>query len=661
MRRSLSFAVAALAVAAPIAAASAVHGCSSGEQFESVCLWVADPDNCYRAFREDTVDNGETCKPAGDPSPVDLASGSNGTQNGTFLGRDKLDVCFIGAGGQVVFDPPLDLTMIPPPLLAPPTTYKVTFKRPNGTTCGNATYTSAHGFTFTIDAPPDGGASTTTGDAGASTADAGDAGTSLPFGTYSQVIEPGRDAFDATCPSGETHHFNLYEVEGSSTTADGGSRSTCPRVSDLVPRAAFAINPGDVLAPGAVSLTIYWPPIDPSVKYPDNADASLAAEGPSIPAEAVTYFNCLIPAKAEPCLNGQKDGAETDVDCGGGENRTGCPARCGDGQGCNVDCDCDPGMLCNVVAGVRVCGAPTDADGGVLPVPDRDCSPFLICQDKVKNGAETGIDCGGGDCPRCSDGNPCNGADDCTSNYCFQGTCVTPKCNDDMQNFGEVDLNCGGPCLPCADGKKCQTNTDCKSGNCGASKTCEGPKCSDMMQNGTETDIDCGGTGCLPCENLKKCLKNEDCANDACVMGQCLFPSCTDNTKDGDETDKDCGGPCDTKCADGLGCDKPTDCASGVCGFAAVNVKKCFPASCSPTVGRPSAARACARSARTARTARRTRTASTMVVSTSSARRRRAATRRRTGPRRTSTAAGRIAIRALRARSACRTATAAAR
>ena len=75
------------------------------------------------------------------------------------------------------------------------------------------TYTSPHGFSFTIDAPPD---------AGTTAVDRRRPG-HLPrrrrceapasrSATYTQTFAPGRDAFDVTCPSGESHHFNLDEI-----------------------------------------------------------------------------------------------------------------------------------------------------------------------------------------------------------------------------------------------------------------------------------------------------------------------------------------------------------------------------------------------------------------------------------------------------------------
>ena len=46
------------------------------------------------------------------------------------------------------------------------------------------------------------------------------------------------------------------------------------------------------------------------------------------------------------------------------------------------------------------------------------------CSDGIKNGVETGIDCGG-NCPAC------------------------PSCSDGIQNQGETGIDCGGPCTPC--------------------------------------------------------------------------------------------------------------------------------------------------------------------------------------------------------------------
>lgn len=97
--------------------------------------------------------------------------------------------------------------------------------------------------------------------------------------------------------------------------------------------------------------------------------------------------------QAPSCMDGVKNGDETDVDCGGT-----CPS-CPDGEACDADGDCQSGY-CNAA---KVCAAPS-------------------CMDGVKNGAETDVDCGGPDCPACGDGSACVSGDDCESTFCI-GTC----------------------------------------------------------------------------------------------------------------------------------------------------------------------------------------------------------------------------------------------
>jgi len=51
------------------------------------------------------------------------------------------------------------------------------------------------------------------------------------------------------------------------------------------------------------------------------------------------------------------------------------------------------------------------------------------CTDKVKNGAETDVDCGGGTCSKCATGKKCVKAADCLGNNCTGGKCgVATNC-----------------------------------------------------------------------------------------------------------------------------------------------------------------------------------------------------------------------------------------
>jgi hypothetical protein len=599
MRRRLLSA----ALAAPIAAAGLTfYGCSGEQAIESVCRWIADPDNCFHEFREDAVDaDGKPlCVMPGSQTEVDqtqaTVAAQLGTPNGTFLARDKLDICFVAAGGQVVFDPPLDLAA----LSSAPSSdagdaapaaivYTMKFMDATGTECGNAQFTSTFSFAITINPPPGAGA-TTTFDSGAEVVEAlfdncpdGDdllltCKPQYTYGTYSQVLTAAdRTTIDSTCPSGEAHHFQLAEL-------DTLGESACEALKPFAPQARLTIIPGGVQQDGGVSFAIVYPPVATN-GYPDVAkiddpqDWKIDGATP----ESVVYFNCTIPGAAKVCANNVKDGGETDVDCGGIETEPGCPARCGDGQQCVTDCDCATGFACVVDAGIKQCKASlTDAAA-------PDCSSVLICQNGRQDGAETDVDCGGGFCPGCANGQACTADTDCLGGYCLANVCATAACDDGVINQGESDADCGGtsPCPRCDDGSACTADTDCANGFCNAG-TCATANCNDGVQNQNETDVDCGGANACPrCANTLSCLENSDCLSNGCVMGQCLVPTCTDATQDGTETDVDCGGPnaC-PRCADGLKCNANTDCLNnGVCGPSGADsmgnlLNTCFPATC---------------------------------------------------------------------------------
>lgn len=100
------------------------------------------------------------------------------------------------------------------------------------------------------------------------------------------------------------------------------------------------------------------------------------------------------------CSDMAKNGDETDVDCGGPK----CLA-CSAGQKCFTDSDCASGF----------CGA------------NDICASAANCMDNTKNGKETDIDCGGGDCVPCSNGNFCIQNSDCQSGSCLEGSCANPS------------------------------------------------------------------------------------------------------------------------------------------------------------------------------------------------------------------------------------------
>lgn len=100
----------------------------------------------------------------------------------------------------------------------------------------------------------------------------------------------------------------------------------------------------------------------------------------------------------DACQNGQKDGNETDVDCGGGTCGT-----CADGKSCLLGIDCTSGA-CN---------------GGVCGVTP--------CTNGIKDGSETDVDCGGGTCPDCDVNKTCLHSSDCLSGQCAQTSSTSPR------------------------------------------------------------------------------------------------------------------------------------------------------------------------------------------------------------------------------------------
>jgi Cys-rich repeat protein len=196
--------------------------------------------------------------------------------------------------------------------------------------------------------------------------------------------------------------------------------------------------------------------------------------------------------KPDVCAQGVKSCvAGTVVECNESGSGTLDPVVCGDGQACQR------------VGDAVGCVDLSQPDGGVLPAE---------CNDQTLNGDETDVDCGGS-CPKCGTGKLCSDGDDCTSGVCepdcsgllcLPGTrtpvCRDASCNDNNQNGQETDVDCGGPdCPRCSNGSGCQSDSDCESNLCSGG-TCE--------------QVPCDAALCAAClfpTNQPCCLPNGDC------------------------------------------------------------------------------------------------------------------------------------------------------
>ncbi len=143
------------------------------------------------------------------------------------------------------------------------------------------------------------------------------------------------------------------------------------------------------------------------------------------------------------------------------------------------------------------------------------------CANKVKDGRETDIDCGGG-CSACAINKSCLNNSDCLSNKCgTNNKCIVNTCtNGIFDNKTETDTDCGFECKACKLNSKCNTAKDCESGLLCTNKICSRNPCSNGLKDNKEIDVDCGGD-CSLCSIGQKCNVNEDCTTSNCVKNLC--------------------------------------------------------------------------------------------------------------------------------------------
>jgi hypothetical protein len=140
------------------------------------------------------------------------------------------------------------------------------------------------------------------------------------------------------------------------------------------------------------------------------------------------------------CDDGQRNGNETDVDCGGPD----CP-HC-DGEACSGSpMDCQSGHCVDGVCCTTACDKKCDAcEVSFTGVPSGMCAPVLLgqqhgssctelggcgvqnlcaCEDGVQNQTESAVDCGGICAAGCGGGVPCTEPLDCKSGICLNNVC----------------------------------------------------------------------------------------------------------------------------------------------------------------------------------------------------------------------------------------------
>lgn len=337
--KPLAIVVASLSIGTLFAGA-VLSGCNT--QFGNngnLCGWIADPDNCYRRFAEGMQVEGTatdlTAPKCGRPSPGRLDKFASDDPDkpqptGAFVARDKLDVCIgkAGIGGQVVFDPPLD------PTAFPPTNFNFKIIDSVGQECGSGSFGDVVTYSITVkdNVAPSGAGGGGTGGQGTGGADS--AGP-IFTGTFSSARDVEKEeVVTVSCPTSEVYKFNLFQM------------NQCPQYRDILPAAEVESNPGapgdgaEIPGiPGFVRLRLFYPPVS---GVDESAQEPLANKKPV----EVEYFYCEFPPPLPPCFNGEKDGSETDVDCGGVLcNPCVSQQTCISNSDCISDCVCEPDAM----------------------------------------------------------------------------------------------------------------------------------------------------------------------------------------------------------------------------------------------------------------------------------------------------------------------------
>jgi hypothetical protein len=242
--------------------------------------------------------------------------------------------------------------------------------------------------------------------------------------------------------------------------------------------------------------------------------------------------------------------------------------------GCGIDADCTAPNTCGGggTAGVCGCAKKPCAPATCGTVGDG-CFGMQNCDNSVKDGSETDVDCGGGgNCAtKCVNGKKCGAAADCASGFCVDGVCCNSDCTGLCLACSVANGSAGidGTCGPIKAGTDPKNEcTDAMAPTCKTDGFCDGAGACELYPSGTTcVAASCGGsvlTKADTCNGNGACVDNgtQDCAPFQCKGTACVNP-CIMNG--------DCvagyfciGGVCQKK-PDGTACGMSAECASGQC------------------------------------------------------------------------------------------------
>lgn len=101
---------------------------------------------------------------------------------------------------------------------------------------------------------------------------------------------------------------------------------------------------------------------------------------------------------------------------------------------------------------------------------------------------------------------------------------ATATCSNGVRDGDETGVDCGGSCPVQCDVEGTDPNGIRGGGGDAGSPPDAGPppRSDDNIQNGTETDVDCGGANAPTCADGKKCLVDGDCSIACSYANKCI-------------------------------------------------------------------------------------------------------------------------------------------
>lgn len=170
-----------------------------------------------------------------------------------------------------------------------------------------------------------------------------------------------------------------------------------------------------------------------------------------------------------------------------------------------------------------------------------------------------------------SNGSFCSVGSQCCSLICMGGMCQTPTCTDGVKNGNETGVDCGGGTCPqcpvgqgCIAASDCVINSICQAGQCSCAPGRS--DCNGLPADGCEINVTNDPNNCSGCGNV--CVlpnATESCVASMCMVGSCDpgFANCNGMTADGCEVNTT---------SDNSNC--------GFCGLVCPGVQNCIGSVC---------------------------------------------------------------------------------